>query len=77
VTSGALAGLLREAGFGVETADDVDAALAGLAAPDGTALDVPSGASAPDLLVVNVGLPRDDLPLRLRAIAWLAAGQTR
>lgn len=61
-TSEALAGLLREAGFGVETADDVDAALAGLAAPDGTALDGPSGASAPDLLVVNVGLPRDDLP---------------
>jgi hypothetical protein len=82
-----LAGLLQEAGFGVETADDVDAALAGLAAPDGaelggraqsgtalggtalggtalggTALDGPSGASAPDLLVVNVGLPRDDLP---------------
>ncbi|WP_332759325.1 ThuA domain-containing protein [Pseudarthrobacter sp.] len=54
-TSAALAALLREAGFGVETADDVDAALAGLVTPG-------AGAGLPDLLVVNVGLPRDDLP---------------
>ena len=51
-TSAALAGLLREARFGVEIADDVDTALAGLLA----------GADLPDLLVVNVGLPRDDRP---------------
>jgi hypothetical protein len=50
-TSEALAGLLREAGFGVDIADDVDTALAGLAAP-----------GLPDLLVVNVGLPRDGQP---------------
>lgn len=56
-TSGALAGLLGEAGFGVETADDVDAALAGLLAPAG-----PADAGLPDLLVVNVGLPRDGRP---------------
>ena len=59
-TSRALAGLLREAGFGVDMADDVDAALAGLAAPGGRAQG--GAAGAPDLLVVNVGLPRDDLP---------------
>jgi hypothetical protein len=56
-TSAALAGLLREQGFGVEMADDVDAALARLAAPDG-----PADADLPDLLVVNVGLPRDGRP---------------
>jgi hypothetical protein len=50
-TSEALAGLLREAGFGVDMADDVDTALAGLAA-----------SGLPDLLVVNVGLPRDGRP---------------
>jgi hypothetical protein len=66
-TSGALAGLLREVGFGVEMADDVDAALAGLAAQGGTAPGRPAhggpaGTGLPDLLVVNVGLPRDDLP---------------
>ena len=76
-TSEALAGLLREAGFGVEIADDVDAALAGLAAPGGTAQGGtahsgpaprgpahrgPAGTGLPDLLVVNVGLPRDGLP---------------
>ena len=33
-TSAALAGLLGEAGFSVELAEDVDAALAGMAAPD-------------------------------------------
>lgn len=49
-TSTALAGLLQEAGFRVQTADDVDATLAALAVPDG---------AAPELLVVNVGLPRD------------------
>lgn len=63
-TSAALAALLREAGFGVETADDVDAALAGLVTPGATGVPGATGAGAglPDLLVVNVGLPRDDLP---------------
>lgn len=56
-TSAALAELLREARFGVETADDVDAALAGLDAPTGSSLS-----GRPDLLVVNVGLPRDGWP---------------
>jgi hypothetical protein len=56
-TSAALAGLLREQGFGVEMAGDVDAALARLAAPGG-----PADADLPDLLVVNVGLPRDGRP---------------
>lgn len=77
-TSGALAGLLGEAGFGVDIADDVDAALAGLAAPGG-----PAGgpAGAPDLLVVNVGLPRDGLPSPATPDAsaglrrWLAGGR--
>jgi hypothetical protein len=70
-TSAALAGLLREAGFGVETAGDVDGALAGLAA----------GAGLPDLLVVNVGLPRDGRPSPGTAEAsvglrrWLAEGR--
>jgi type 1 glutamine amidotransferase len=67
-----LAGILREAGFGVETADDVDAALAGLAT---------AGAGLPDLLVVNVGLPRDGRPSPGTAEAsaglrrWLAEGR--
>ncbi|MEW9871512.1 ThuA domain-containing protein [Arthrobacter sp. HS15c] len=70
-TSGALAGLVREAGFDVDTADDVDAALAGLA----------SDAGRPDLLVVNVGLPRDDRPSPATPEAsaglrhWLADGR--
>jgi type 1 glutamine amidotransferase len=53
-TSAALAGLLREAGYDVDIPADVDAALAGLAVADDGDL--------PDLLVVNVGLPRDELP---------------
>ena len=78
-TSGALAGLLREAGFGVDMADDVDAALAGLVAPGGRAQG--GAAGAPDLLVVNVGLPRDDLPSPGTPDAsaglrrWLAGGR--
>jgi hypothetical protein len=51
-TSAALAGLLREQGFGVEMAEDVDAALARLAAPGG-----PADAELPDgrpLLVSHV-----------------------
>ena len=56
-TSAALAGLLGEAGFAVDMAEDVDSALSGLAAPGG-----PADAGLPDLLVVNVGLPRDDRP---------------
>lgn len=88
-TSGALAGLLREAGFGVDMADDVDAALAGLAAPGLPAAgsSAPGGrapggpAGAPDLLVVNVGLPRDGLPSPGTPDAsaglrrWLAGGR--
>jgi uncharacterized protein len=53
-TSGALAGLLREAGFAVVVAGDVDAALADLAQAD--------TADLPSLLAVNVGLPRDGRP---------------
>lgn len=82
-TSAALEGLLLEAGFGVDMADDVDAALARLApggpaggsAPGGTA-----GGGLPDLLVVNVGLPRDDRPTPGTSEAsaglrrWLADG---
>lgn len=88
-TSGALAGLLREAGFGVDMADDVDTALAGLAAPGLPAAgsSAPGGrapggpAGAPDLLVVNVGLPRDGLPSPGTPDAsaglrrWLAGGR--
>lgn len=48
-TSAALAALLGDHGVTVETADDVDAALAELRSP----------AAWPDLVVVNVGLPRD------------------
>ena len=48
-TSAALASLLREAGAEVEVADDVDTALEGLG----------TSQPGPDLLVVNVGLPRD------------------
>lgn len=48
-TSAALAALLEEAGFDVETADDVDAALEGLV----------TESAWPDVLAVNVGLPRD------------------
>jgi hypothetical protein len=70
-TSEALAGLLREAGFGVDIAADVDSALARLAAPGGPAAGTAHGRTAhggaagtglPDLLVVNVGLPRDGQP---------------
>lgn len=86
-TSAALAGLLREAGFGVEMADDVDAALAGLVTPgvreaagDQRAPGV-AGTDLPDLLVVNVGLPRDERPSPGTAeaaaglVSWLAAGR--
>jgi uncharacterized protein len=66
-TSTALAGLLREAGYDVVIPADVDDALAGLARAD--------GADLPDLLVVNVGLPRDGLPSPGTADA--AAGLTR
>lgn len=75
-TSAALAELLREAGFGVETANDVDAALEGIAAPEGL-----SSSDLPDLLVVNVGLPRDDRPSPATAKAsaglrrWMADGR--
>lgn len=48
-TSAAVASLLQSAGLAVEVADDVDTALAGLA----------TSQPGPDLLVVNVGLPRD------------------
>lgn len=61
-TSAALAGLLGEAGFSVELAEDVDAALAGMAAPGPAAPGGPADAGLPDLLVVNIGLPRDDRP---------------
>ncbi|MGX1159235.1 hypothetical protein FBY31_2396 [Arthrobacter sp. SLBN-100] len=53
-TSAALAGLLRETGYDVDVPADVDAALETLALGEDSAL--------PDLLVVNVGLPRDELP---------------
>lgn len=66
-TSAALAGLLREAGFDVGIPDDVDAALAGLAGLD--------EAELPDLLAVNVGLPRDEQPSPGRQDA--AAGLVR
>lgn len=48
-TSAAVAGMLEEHGLSVDTADDVDTALEGLQ----------DSAAWPDLLVVNVGLPRD------------------
>lgn len=66
-TSTALAGLLREAGYDVDLPTDLDAALAGLARAD--------EADLPDLLVVNVGLPRDGLPSPATPAA--AAGLTR
>jgi type 1 glutamine amidotransferase len=48
-TSAAIAKVLQNRGLTVDMADDVDAALGGLGDSD----------SWPDLLVVNVGLPRD------------------
>ncbi len=48
-TSAAITELLRAAGFAVQVSDDVDAALAGLG----------TESAWPDLLAVNVGLPRD------------------
>lgn len=48
-TSAALAELLQRSGLTVETADDVDSALQSLQ----------DRAAWPDLLVVNIGLPRD------------------
>lgn len=48
-TSAAVADLLRDHGLTVTTADDVDSALE----------DFQDSASWPDLLVVNIGLPRD------------------
>ena len=53
-TSSELAGLLRTAGFEVVIPDEVDAALADLAAAE--------DADLPALLAVNVGLPRDGAP---------------
>ena len=84
-TSAALAGLLREAGFGVEMTDDVDTALAGLVTlgdqKGSGVLGAPgAGADFPDLLVVNVGLPRDGRPSPATPEAaaglrrWLADG---
>lgn len=78
-TSGALADLLAARGVRVGAADDVDAALARLAVSGGPAGSL--AADAPDLLVVNVGLPRDggaspgtpDAAAGLRA--WAAAGR--
>ena len=70
-TSAALAALLQEGGFEVETADDVDAALAGLG----------THAAWPDLLAVNVGLPRDGgtspgTAAAARGLeAWVAGGR--
>lgn len=66
-TSHALAGLLDEAGFDVIVAADADAALEWLT----------SSWNWPDLLAVNVGLPRDGAPSPGRAAAaglsaWLA-----
>jgi len=58
-TSAALADLLADRGVRVRTADDVDAALAHLVAPGAGAMSAALAADAPDLLVVNVGLPRD------------------
>lgn len=52
VTSGRLAAVLRGEGVAVEVADDVDAALAVLV----------DEARWPDLLVVDVGCPRDGVP---------------
>lgn len=66
-TSNALASLLHEAGFDVVIPDDVDAALADLAAADDEA--------QPSLLAVNVGLPRDGEPSPGTPAA--AAGLTR
>lgn len=71
-TSAALAGLLHEAGFDVEIADEVDAAL--------ERLDDGQG-ELPDLLAVNVGLPRDGSPSPGTAAAsaglrrWLGHGK--
>ncbi|RZU62541.1 ThuA domain-containing protein [Zhihengliuella halotolerans] len=56
-TSEALAGLLADRGAHVRTAVNVDAALARLAPTRGAAGTL--AGDAPDLLVVNVGLPRD------------------
>lgn len=72
-TSAALAGILQEAGCGVETAHDVDDALARLVPPAGPVVHGPDtqaaeaardeGGGLPHLLVVNVGLPRDGGPV--------------
>lgn len=72
-TSAALAGLLRESGFDVEIPADVDSALEELAGTVDTHL--------PDLLAVNVGLPRDGRPspgTRAAAaglVRWLGSGR--
>lgn len=70
-TSAAVASLLEEHGIAVETADDVDATLESF-----------QDASAwPDLLVVNVGLPRDGGTspgtdaARAGLDAWAASGR--
>lgn len=70
-TSAALAGLLREAGFGVAIPGDVDGALEELTADT----------DLPDLLVVNVGLPRDGRPspgspaAAAGLVRWLGSGR--
>jgi hypothetical protein len=69
-TSDELAGLLEEAGFDVVIASDVEAALAWLSSPW----------NWPDLLAVNVGLPRDGQPVPAQAAAsglrsWLGSGR--
>jgi uncharacterized protein len=69
-TSEGLAGILEEAGFDVVIAADVEAALAWLSSPW----------NWPDLLAVNVGLPRDGQPVPAEAAAsglrsWLGSGR--
>lgn len=70
-TSAAIAALLEGRGLTVRTADDVDSALEDLRDP----------ASWPDLLVVNVGCPRDDAASPGTAAAsagldvWVAGGR--
>ena len=72
-TSAALASLLREAGFDVVIPADVDGALEELAGTAETGL--------PELLVVNVGLPRDGhqspgTPVAAAGLVrWLGSGR--
>ncbi|MBP3043629.1 hypothetical protein KKR91_03300 [Arthrobacter jiangjiafuii] len=69
-TSEGLAGVLEEAGFDVVIASDLEAALTWLSSPW----------NWPDLLAVNVGLPRDGQPVPAEAAAsglrsWLGSGR--